>query len=612
VDAIAACVAALPPTSELQRLVLGESDGSVDGSVEALVASACARVLRGLSERSLVRWEPSSALVSMHRLLQTVVWESAPATERDVVAVACVVGMANGLTPLVKAVKSSGLACHSAATLRRWLPHGDAVHTKRVDVDALASQPHEQRVMMARLVSRVAGGYKVINQFDRAVQLYRKDLTMKRRLYSAASAHPAVASSLSNLASVLRTQNHLAESARLHREALEMWRRLHGATADHSDVAASLSSLANVLEVQGALEESARLHRESLEMRRRLHGDGVDYFDVAESLNNLAIVLKARGELVESERLHRESLEMRRRLHGAGVDSLDVATSLGNLANVLLLKGGDVAVDESVRLHRDSLSMRRRLHGDDADHLEVAASLRSLALAWRAQGDLAESERLHRESLAMYQRLYGVDTSHPDIAVSLGNLADVLEARGDVDECARLRRESSEMQRHLGMSPGRAQCDVAESHRLETSATSRGGVVVTAGESPGPALRAERDVLESYHPDISTMSRGGVIATGSGATVSREVDQLELRDGDVTVGEEIARGAFGAVHRAELRIPGAAPAATVAVCAKVRVIPPLPLAVPLIPRSLQACMFFLWRVFPSPPHSVMSGVFFCV
>jgi hypothetical protein len=124
VDAVVACVAELPSTSELRRLLFEHcrtgSAAKVDEADTAVATSACIDVLRGLSERSLVKWEPSSALVSMHRLLQTVVWESATADEQRAVVVACAVGMANGLAPLVKLVTSSGLACDKATLAAAW------------------------------------------------------------------------------------------------------------------------------------------------------------------------------------------------------------------------------------------------------------------------------------------------------------------------------------------------------------------------------------------------------------------------------------------------------------------------------------------------------------
>jgi tetratricopeptide (TPR) repeat protein len=441
VDAVVACVVALPSTSELRQLVLGTGvavDGAVPPSPESV--SVCIDVLHHLAGLSLVKWEPSSSLASMHRLLQAVVWESAPADERGAVAMACVAGMVKGLSPLVSSVKSSGLACDAATTLRRWLPHADVVQAKRVSVGGPCVEG------MAAVVKEIAGGYEVTNQLPRVQQLYRKELAMLQGLHGADANRADVAALLHNLASVSQAQGDLAESVRLHCESLAMLRRLYGVDANHADVAASLNNLANVLYAQGNLAESARLHRESLEMKQRLHGADADHPDVAASLNNLAIVLKACGDLTESAHLHRASLAMKRRLHGADADHPDVAASLNNLANVLEAQG-DVA--ESARLHHESLAMKRRMHAD-ADHPDVAASLNNLAIVLKALGHLAESACLHRESLAMKRRLHGADVDHPDVATSLHNLAVVLETQGDVAESGRLFCESLAMKQRLG------------------------------------------------------------------------------------------------------------------------------------------------------------------
>jgi DNA-binding beta-propeller fold protein YncE len=306
---------------------------------------------------------------------------------------------------------------------------------------------------------------------------------MKRRLYGEDADRFAAscASSLSNLASVLRAKDDLAESAALHRESLEMRRRLHGETGDHRDVAASLSSLANALAAQGDLVESARLLRESLKMRRRLHGDGVDHLDVAESLNNLAIVLKTRGKLDKSVRLHGESLAMRRRLHGDGVDHLDVATSLGNLANVLCMTGD---LDESVRLHRESLAMRRRLHGDGVDHL--------------------------------------------DVATSLGNLAFVLKERDELDESVRLERESSEMQRRLGVNAvSGAQRDVAESyHRYHETLVNH--MPISRGEK-SRIIKTAR--VKSVSNGVAVSRNGATLLVTDAGGGSHAIHEFSVADG---------------------------------------------------------------------------------
>ncbi len=439
-DAVVSCVAELPPANDLRQLMLGMPRD--DAAIPLLVAmSACSDVLRDLSERSLVKWLPSASLASMHRLLQSVVWESSPTDAREPVAGACLTGLASGLLPLMSSVRSEGLASDAATTVRLWLPHADAVRRKRSDV--CSSHPTLVPALV-RLVDAAACGFELLAQFERACKLYRVALELKHGLYGADADHPAVATALSGLAGVLEAQGDLAESARLQRESLAMLRRLHGADADHSAVAASLSNLANVLEAQGALTESAVLHRESLAMERRLHGDDAAHPAVAASLSNLASVVEAQGDVEQAARLHRESLAMKRRLHGA--DHPEVAASLTNLAGVLEAQGD---LTESCRLHRESLAMKRRLHGTDADHPSIAASLTNLANVLHAQGASTESARLYRESLAMLRRLHGANADHPSVAMVLSNLASVMEAGGDVAECSRLHREALTMLRRL-------------------------------------------------------------------------------------------------------------------------------------------------------------------
>jgi tetratricopeptide (TPR) repeat protein len=455
VDAIVACIAALPADDDLRVLVLGGRGSGAGDAANPLPVAAAA--LSALSASSLVKWHVSAGVVSMHRLLQTVVWDASPPGARETVAAACMSGFTSALEPLSSSVESSGLASAAAATLRHWLPHADAVQEKCTRAygapRAAAPQPEEparQRLvsLLVHLVDAVAEGLHLTVQFNDAKRLYSRSVDLQRQLCGADADHADVASALHNLASVLRAMGDLVESARLHRASLAMKRRLHGDHRDHREVAASLHDLANVLRAQGKLAESEQLLRESLAMRRRLQGGDADYPDrgVAASLHDLANVLHAQGKLSESARLHDESLSMKRRLHGGGVDHSDVAESMASLASVLRAQG---QLTECMHLRRASLEMVRRLHGEDTDHPIVAAAMTNLANVQRALGDLTESALLHRCALAMRRRLYGSQTDHPDVAASLNNLALVVGAQGDVDESVRLHRESLAMKRRL-------------------------------------------------------------------------------------------------------------------------------------------------------------------
>ncbi len=264
IDAIVACVSSLPADDALRRLVFG-NDSTTSASTSSAV-SACMNALDALRENALVAWHASAALVSIPRVLQTVVWESCPVDVRETLAVACMDGVASGLQPLLSSVESDGLASAAAAALRRWLPHADAVQEC---ARLCASASTERR--LATYTAVVAAGMHLTLRLDDAQRLYRRSADLHRRLCGAGADDPAFASTLCNLANVLCTQGDVAESVRLHRESLSMRQRAcGGAGTDHPAVAASLHYLARALVDQRKLSEAARLLRDAKAMLRRL------------------------------------------------------------------------------------------------------------------------------------------------------------------------------------------------------------------------------------------------------------------------------------------------------------------------------------------------------
>jgi tetratricopeptide (TPR) repeat protein len=91
---------------------------------------------------------------------------------------------------------------------------------------------------------------------------------MRRRLFT--GDHPAVATSLNNLASFYYRQGKYSEAEPLYLDALKMKRRLF--TGDHPDVADSLNNLAVLYYSQGKYSEAEPLYLEALAMSERVQG----------------------------------------------------------------------------------------------------------------------------------------------------------------------------------------------------------------------------------------------------------------------------------------------------------------------------------------------------
>jgi tetratricopeptide (TPR) repeat protein len=122
-------------------------------------------------------------------------------------------------------------------------------------------------------------------------------LAWRRKTLS--SGHPAIATSLNNLAVLYKNQGRLQEAEPLYQEALAIYRQ--ALPSGHPSIANSLNNLAMLYKNQGRLDEAEPLLKEALAIRRQALPSG--HPDIATSLNNLAGLYKAQGRLQEAEQL---------------------------------------------------------------------------------------------------------------------------------------------------------------------------------------------------------------------------------------------------------------------------------------------------------------------
>ena len=229
------------------------------------------------------------------------------------------------------------------------------------------------------------------HHWPEAEQAHREALEIRRSILKES---PEVASSLHNLAGVLRGRSQRSEAERLLCEGLAMDQKLLG--PEHPDVLTFLNSLSALLTAEGKAAEAEPLAREALATRRKLFGD--EHIEVARSLANLANVLGMEGKTTEAEPLFREALALRRKL--LGNQSLDVAWSLASLASFLSKQGRWAEVEP---LRRELLAIRRKFYGNES--AQAVDELVPLAEALVQQGKLAEAETLTREALALREKM---------------------------------------------------------------------------------------------------------------------------------------------------------------------------------------------------------------
>jgi tetratricopeptide (TPR) repeat protein len=270
----------------------------------------------------------------------------------------------------------------------------------------------------ASLLNRLAAfRHGALAAYAQARPLCERALAIREKVLD--PEHPDTATSLDNLAGLLRAQGDLAGARPLCERALAIHEKV--LDPEHPETAASLDNFAGLLKDQGDLAGARPLHERALAIREKALGP--EHPDTANSLNNLAGLLKDQGDLAGARPLYERALAIYE--EALGPEHPATATSLNNLA-CLLQAQGDLAGARP--LFERALAIREKVLGPE--HPATATSLNNLACLLQAQGDLAGARPLYERALAICEKALGPE--HPDTARGLGTLAGLLQAQGDL------------------------------------------------------------------------------------------------------------------------------------------------------------------------------------
>jgi CHAT domain-containing protein len=166
--------------------------------------------------------------------------------------------------------------------------------------------------------------------------------------------HPDLATSVNNLAALLKAQGEYAQAELLSRRALQMNEALYPRDRypnGHPDLAVSLNNLAILLQAQGEYAQAEPLYRRALQMRQALYPKDRypnGHPDLAQSVNNLAFLLEAQGEYDRAEPLCRRAVEMYRQRAEHLARSAPEAVALNHAATFPMTRDGLLSVTRHV------------------------------------------------------------------------------------------------------------------------------------------------------------------------------------------------------------------------------------------------------------------------
>jgi CHAT domain-containing protein/tetratricopeptide (TPR) repeat protein len=214
----------------------------------------------------------------------------------------------------------------------------------------------------------------------------------------------------------------------------------------HPQLATSLTNLGSLLTAQGDYG-GARVYLErALAMYQALYPS--DRFprghpQLAISLNNLGALLRAQGDYGGARVYLERALAMKEALYPQNQyphGHAELSTSLNNLGQLLSALGSYV---EARGYHDRALAMNQALYPSDRfprGHPQLARSLSDVGLLLEAQGDYGGARGYLERALAMVEALYPRDRfphGHPQLANGLNNLGLVV-AEGEGKSTAAL------------------------------------------------------------------------------------------------------------------------------------------------------------------------------
>jgi tetratricopeptide (TPR) repeat protein/DNA-binding XRE family transcriptional regulator len=349
-------------------------------------------VIKELLKFSLIRRNPNSKTLTIHRLVQAVLKDRMDENtqrqyaERVVLAVNCVFPDAEFSTwSLCQRYLAQAQVC--AVLIKQWgMKFAEA----------------------SRLLHRVGQYLYQRARYAEAELLYQQALEIREQVLG--SEHPEVATILSNLASLYWDQSKYTLAEPLFLRALSIHEQALG--LDHPDVATSLNALALLYKAQDRNAQAKPFFLRALSIRERVQGP--EHLDVATTLNNLAMVYCNEDKYTQAEPLFIRALSIRERV--LGPEHPDVATSLNYLAGLYVARCQHTQAEP---LFTRALSIRERVLGPE--HPDVATSLNNLAMLYSDQGRYSEAEPLYLRALAIKEQVLG--PKHPEVATALNNLA---------------------------------------------------------------------------------------------------------------------------------------------------------------------------------------------
>ncbi len=440
--------ASMAPEPIPRSVLRGGRGVSITPDVDPLLRESIKlnRAIRDLSQFSLVKVDPRTNTLQMHRLLQTVLLAKLGPEERESMR-----GAAHQLLSVAKpgsyssslewrayqdllphvlasqAVTSTDdwvreLVYDTVLFLYYWGDHTGAADFGRQAWNAWLAASGEEDIYVIRMSKRFAFLLRQIGQVAESIPLTEKALEVSRNIQVEAE---EMIDSLCDMADARRYQGRFEEARDLGQEATELARPQFG--AEDPTTLRAVHSWGVDLRLCGQFQDALVLDQENARLRDQMFGPS--NFLTLNSLNALSIDMRESGDYPGARDFQEDAYRRARTALGE-----EHPLTLRIARNLAVCRRRDGALGEARKLSEDTLRSFVARYG--AEHFDSVSTALNYSIDLRLAGDLDNARKQGEEAAERYGRRLGRE--HAYTLLSKANLAATLRALGALDDAGEL------------------------------------------------------------------------------------------------------------------------------------------------------------------------------
>jgi serine/threonine-protein kinase len=340
--------------------------------------------------------------------------------------------------------------------------------------------------VLARMYDVLGDAYVSLWDFEKAEELYKKSLEIKRTLYKENNIE--IGKSYHSIGITYIKDGRLQEADSLMTLALQI--RRQNLDPRSPEVGSTLQRLGFLKFRLGKTDQAEQFYREALSIYK-LDTDDESALETASLTNSLGMIYERRGDYEAASENYKTALEYIQ--NSREPDHVRSINYLSNLGYALHLQGNS---NEGEEYLVESIEVAKRVRGEGHPQTAVAMSYYSNLLF--DQSKYEESEELTKQVLQIYLDTYGED--HPSIPVFYNNIGNTRSNVGEYETALDFHKKALDRRIEIY---GDRHPEVAQSYANMATTLSDMERYDEALEYYNKALDIELDVYGELHPETA-------------------------------------------------------------------------------------------------------------